>query len=205
VPATPAPLQAPKKYLERFPKITDEKRQLFAAMMAGMDDAIGRVMGVTFFRNEETPNQYNTDETDDYVPFDVVVPSGANAGVEIHRPILLGNTGIVEMAVDKDAFKREGAGLPEIGNFLVKNGGAYIDMDGIRVMVRSPQNRLQDIVSQTWAIEAGWGIPTDALVFGGDELAAGVVGIKPLRDAAAAQGTRPLADPASWAAELLKR
>jgi arylsulfatase A-like enzyme len=40
-----APLQAPKKYLERFPKITDEKRQLFAAMMAAMDDAIGRVMG----------------------------------------------------------------------------------------------------------------------------------------------------------------
>ena len=40
-----APLQAPKKYLERFPKITDEKRQLFAAMMASMDDAIGRVVG----------------------------------------------------------------------------------------------------------------------------------------------------------------
>jgi len=40
-----APLQAPKKYLERFPKITEEKRQLFAAMMASMDDAIGRVMG----------------------------------------------------------------------------------------------------------------------------------------------------------------
>jgi arylsulfatase A-like enzyme len=39
-----APLQAPKKYLERFPQITDEKRQLFAAMMAGMDDAIGRVL-----------------------------------------------------------------------------------------------------------------------------------------------------------------
>ena len=40
-----APLQSPKKYLERFPKITDEKRQLFAGMMAAMDDAIGRVMG----------------------------------------------------------------------------------------------------------------------------------------------------------------
>jgi arylsulfatase A-like enzyme len=39
-----APLQAPKKYLERFPKITDEKRQLFAAMMSAMDDGIGRVM-----------------------------------------------------------------------------------------------------------------------------------------------------------------
>ena len=39
-----APLQAPQKYLDRFPKITDEKRKLFAAMMSGMDDAIGRVM-----------------------------------------------------------------------------------------------------------------------------------------------------------------
>lgn len=39
-----APLQAPKKYLDRFPQITDEKRQLFAAMMAAMDDGVGRVM-----------------------------------------------------------------------------------------------------------------------------------------------------------------
>lgn len=39
-----APLQAPKKYLDRFPNITDEKRKLFAAMMSSMDDAIGRVM-----------------------------------------------------------------------------------------------------------------------------------------------------------------
>ena len=40
-----APLQSPKKYLDRFPNITDEKRKLFAAMMSGMDDAIGRVLG----------------------------------------------------------------------------------------------------------------------------------------------------------------
>lgn len=39
-----APLQAPQKYLDRFPGIADEKRKLFAAMMSGMDDAIGRVM-----------------------------------------------------------------------------------------------------------------------------------------------------------------
>ena len=40
-----APLQAPKKYLDRFPNIADEKRKLFAAMMSGMDDAVGRVLG----------------------------------------------------------------------------------------------------------------------------------------------------------------
>lgn len=39
-----APLQAPDKYLSRFPNITDEKRKIFAAMMSGMDDAVGAVM-----------------------------------------------------------------------------------------------------------------------------------------------------------------
>ena len=39
-----APLQAPKKYLDRFPGIADEKRKIFAAMMSAMDDAVGRVL-----------------------------------------------------------------------------------------------------------------------------------------------------------------
>ena len=42
--AVHAPLQAPKKLLDRFPNIADEKRKTFAAMMSGMDDAIGRVL-----------------------------------------------------------------------------------------------------------------------------------------------------------------
>jgi len=39
-----APLQATKKYLDRFPNITDERRKTFAAMMSAMDDAVGRVL-----------------------------------------------------------------------------------------------------------------------------------------------------------------
>jgi histidyl-tRNA synthetase len=44
-----------------------------------------------------------------------------------------------------------------------------------------------------------------ALVFGADELARGEVAVKPLRDPAAAQVSRPLADPAAWAATLRRR
>jgi histidyl-tRNA synthetase len=40
------------------------------------------------------------------------------------------------------------------------------------------------------------------LIFGAEELARGEVAVKPLRDAAAAQATRALADVAAWAAEL---
>ena len=40
-----APLQAPQKYLDRFPNIADENRKQFAAMMSAMDDAVGRILG----------------------------------------------------------------------------------------------------------------------------------------------------------------
>jgi len=39
-----APLQAPSRYTDRFPNITDSKRKTFAGMMAAMDDAVGRVL-----------------------------------------------------------------------------------------------------------------------------------------------------------------
>jgi arylsulfatase A-like enzyme len=39
-----APLQAPQKYLDRYKHIPDENRRIFAAMMYGMDEAIGRVI-----------------------------------------------------------------------------------------------------------------------------------------------------------------
>jgi histidyl-tRNA synthetase len=44
-----------------------------------------------------------------------------------------------------------------------------------------------------------------ALVFGGDELARGMVGVKPLRDATLAQADQPLGDVAAWAATLRRR
>src|SRR6476660_1992324 len=39
-----APLEAPKKYLEKFKNISDEKRRTFAAMMYGMDQAVGKIL-----------------------------------------------------------------------------------------------------------------------------------------------------------------
>ncbi|HEY7157369.1 MAG TPA: sulfatase-like hydrolase/transferase [Gemmataceae bacterium] len=48
-----APLQATKKYLDRFPKITDEKRRIFAAMMSAMDDAVGKVLAKVRERGQE--------------------------------------------------------------------------------------------------------------------------------------------------------
>jgi arylsulfatase A-like enzyme len=38
------PSQAPQKYLDRFPNIADQPRQLYAGMLSAMDDAVGRVL-----------------------------------------------------------------------------------------------------------------------------------------------------------------
>jgi arylsulfatase A-like enzyme len=42
--AVHVPMQAPEKYLARFPKIADAQRRTYAAMLSAMDDAVGRVM-----------------------------------------------------------------------------------------------------------------------------------------------------------------
>lgn len=39
-----SPLQAPEKYLARFPSIPEKKRRIYAAMTSAMDDAVGQVL-----------------------------------------------------------------------------------------------------------------------------------------------------------------
>ena len=47
------PLQAPQKYMDRFPHIQDEWRRYFAASMSAMDDAVGRVLAQVRAMGEE--------------------------------------------------------------------------------------------------------------------------------------------------------
>lgn len=39
-----SPLQAPQKYIDRFPEIAGKNRRIFAASLAAMDDAVGKVL-----------------------------------------------------------------------------------------------------------------------------------------------------------------
>ena len=71
-----APLEAPPEYLAKFSHIADEKRRIFAAMMACMDDAVGKVMAkvralgqeentlVVFFCDNGGPTPVTTSRND---------------------------------------------------------------------------------------------------------------------------------------------
>ena len=68
---------------------------------------------------------------------------------------------------------------------------------GLAVLLNGGGGSMKSQFKKADASGARW-----ALVFGTDELARGEVAVKPLRDAAATQTTRALADAATWAAEL---
>ncbi len=71
---------------------------------------------------------------------------------------------------------------------------------GVAVLMHAGAGSMKAQFKRADASGARW-----ALVFGGSELAQGLVAVKPLRDDTAPQATRPLADAAAWAAELLHR
>lgn len=121
---------------------------------------IAKIMGVSFIRNNECPNAQNTSAFD-LIAGDMVSASGAL----IERPILMGRTSIIEKYIPQRAYITNAGVIGKIGGFeiLAGSGGVAAILDRIRFVVLPPRNRLQDLVSQTWAFDGDWGVPTDSL------------------------------------------
>ncbi len=51
----------------------------------------------------------------------------------------------------------------KVGEFSIVNNGIQINTERIRYIIRAPQDRLQQQVSQSWSWSGDWGIPTDLL------------------------------------------
>ncbi len=131
------------------------------------DFAIGRIMGVTLLRNNETPNLLTTN-ANDMIWADVTTPSGSNAGVNIARPVLVGGGTMVEEALNVGAYLDD-ANVDPIGRSSemvpIGNGGYGAVFDGIEYLVRPPLDRLGETVSQTWKFAGDWACPSDSLTY----------------------------------------
>jgi histidyl-tRNA synthetase len=124
---------------------------------------------------------------------------GVGWGMGLERVLdLLQQSGIAPPAVAPDAY----AVLPDAASL----GPAIAAVEALRsagvavVMHAGGSAGLGSMKSQFKKADASGA--RHALVFGGNELAQGMVALKPLRDAAAMQVLRPLADVAGWAYEL---
>jgi len=120
---------------------------------------------------------------------------GVGFGLGVERLLLLLDALQLQpppAAPDAYAVVPDLAALPQVMPML-----ETLRAQGLTVVLNGGGGSMKSQFKKADASGARW-----ALVFGADELARGEVAVKPLRDAAAAQSTRALADAATWAAAL---
>lgn len=135
------------------------------------DLGIGQLVGCRFYRNTENPNTTNVGPLVD-------TSGGAGAarespelgaevinqgGVPIVREMVIGGAALYEKWIDESEFLTEAGATGKIGEFTVVNGGVQVMTQRIRFILRSPLDRLQQIVSQAWSWSGDWAVPSDLL------------------------------------------
>ncbi len=140
------------------------------------DQAVGRLLGALFFSNNQAPNIYNSapDGEAGLIPNRPGTLSESSpeyfgdvrnaSGTSILRTIVTGGGSIMEKYIDEESdYMTEAGYVGKVGEFSIVNNGIQINTERIRYIIRAPQDRLQQQVSQSWSWSGDWGIPTDLL------------------------------------------
>ena len=134
---------------------------------------IGTIGGIAFFLNTESPDTTNVG---------ALVSTGSNAmygediggevvnesGVGIGRVLVTGRGAIYEKWLDERQYVTEAGVTGKTGDFQVVNAGIEVETARIRLILRAPVNRLQDMVAASWSITTSFPIPSD-VTSGGPE------------------------------------
>jgi hypothetical protein len=128
---------------------------------------IGTIAGIAFFANNESPDLLNSGErtmtgTNAAYSADIGAETTNESGVNVGRVIITGRGAIYEKGLDENAYVTEAGITGKVADFQVVNGGVEVSTERIRLILRAPQNRLQDQVSATWSITTSFPIPSDA-------------------------------------------
>jgi hypothetical protein len=122
--------------------------------------AIAFLLGCTFYRNSEAPTTATVNEnpaTGFTTAFETTNPTS----IAIHRPIFTGQGAIEEKYLDESRYISEAGVQGRIGEFAVVNGGMQILTERIRLILRSPLDRLQQTTAASWSMSGDWAIPSD--------------------------------------------
>lgn len=132
------------------------------------DFALGEILGVVFFRNNENPI------TSTVAPFDGTTFSlddpfagelfsdGTTSGTPIHRMLITGQSAIYEYYVDQALYITDAGVVGKVSKAQIVNNGIEVNSDRIQMIIRAPLNRFQDQVATTWRFVGDWPVRTDA-------------------------------------------
>jgi hypothetical protein len=135
---------------------------------------IGHISGVMFFMNTESPNPVNTGVrvstgTAAFYSPDIGAETTNNNAIDVGRTLLTGKGALYERYLDESQYVTEAGTLGRIGSFDVVNGGVSILTERIRLVLRAPIDRLQQIVSAAWSISTSFPVPSDITAQSGPE------------------------------------
>lgn len=143
---------------------------------------LGELYGVLFYKNNECPDDTNTFDVlgalttsttialvDAKYSTDIGAEVINGSGVKIARSIITGRNPLVEKGLDESAYLTEAGIVGKIGEFDIKSGGAQVNTQRIRLIMRAPLDRLQQFVSCTWSFTLGFAAPSDLTAPSGPE------------------------------------
>lgn len=122
--------------------------------------ALAAILGTVFYRNTEAPLA-STVDTDPQFGGTFAPETANNDGVPIHRPLFTGLGYIEEKYLDEARYISEAGIMGKIGEFAVVNNGIQVMTERVRLILRSPQDRLQQNTSTSWSWSGDWPLPTD--------------------------------------------
>jgi len=107
------------------------------------DLSIGRFGGIDWVRNIEAPT----------------ILGGSAGTLTVHRPIVLGANALMNSPLEGTGNLIAGTGVEDVPEIRTINAAPGVD---VTLLVRPPQDRLQQVISTTWSWVGDFGVPSDA-------------------------------------------
>jgi hypothetical protein len=127
---------------------------------------VDRMTGIKFIMNTESPSLLNsgtllsTASSGKYGP-EIGAEVQNGSGIQVGRVLITGKGCGYERYLDESAYQTEAGTTGKIGEFDVVNNGVSILTERIRLVIRAPLDRLQQVVSSAWSISTGFAVPSD--------------------------------------------
>jgi hypothetical protein len=127
---------------------------------------IGTIAGAASYLNNETPDLLNAGArtstgTNAFYSEDIGAETTNDTGINIGRIVVTGRGAMVEKWLDEKSYVTEAGTTGKVGEFTVVNAGIEVQTERIRLILRAPLNRLQDVVAASWSCTTSFPVPSD--------------------------------------------
>ncbi len=134
--------------------------------VAFQEAIIGVAPGCVSYLNNESPDPHTAGNRistggSAYYSEDIGAETTNYTGVDIARCIITGRGALYERGLDEAKYVSEAGITGKIGEFQVVNMGIQIPTNNVKLILRAPVNRMQDMVGAAWSITTDFPVPSD--------------------------------------------